>query len=311
MSETVAPEAMQPSAGALLRHAREGAGLHVAALAGALKVPQRQIEALEQDQLEQLPDVVYARALAASISRNLGLDPQQVLARLPKGGDSRLGKGEPINVPFRAPGDSGTSAWRNLLARPPVMAALALMFGAAILLLLPLIPNPVEPTTAPAASLAVDAPANEAPAGVAAPAPGGMVTESVQPPIVPVPAEAAPGVPPAAPLAPLAPPVPQAAAPAPQAAAEASVAAPAAVDAATAPVIEFRTAQPSWVQVTDSRGSVYLRRMLAAGETVGVSGATPLAVVIGSASGTQVQVRGKPFAITPYVRDNVARFEVR
>ena len=73
----------------------------------------------------------------------------------------------------------------------------------------------------------------------------------------------------------------------------------------------FRTKGPSWIEVTDAKGVVALRRILEAGETVGASGAMPLAVIIGSANATDVQVRGKSYDLSPVSRDNVARFEVK
>ena len=76
--------------GMLLRRAREAAGLHVAALAGALKVPVRTLEALEQDRFDLLPDLVFGRALAASVCRTLKIDAQPVLDRLPQSAAPRL-----------------------------------------------------------------------------------------------------------------------------------------------------------------------------------------------------------------------------
>ncbi|UUZ68449.1 helix-turn-helix domain-containing protein [Polaromonas sp. P2-4] len=55
----------QPSAGTLLRDAREAAGLHIATLAVSLKVPVKKLEALEQDRFDLLPDLVFARWLPA------------------------------------------------------------------------------------------------------------------------------------------------------------------------------------------------------------------------------------------------------
>jgi cytoskeleton protein RodZ len=96
-----------PSAGSLLRQAREAAGLHVAALAVALKVPVRKLEALEDDRYEALPDTVFIRALASSVCRTLKVDPQPILDRLPQGHAPRLvPERQAINAPFRAPGDS-------------------------------------------------------------------------------------------------------------------------------------------------------------------------------------------------------------
>ena len=71
MNEERAPDeqASGPSAGALLRHARQAAGLHLDALSVALKVPIHKLEALEQDRHELLTDTVFVRALAASVCR--------------------------------------------------------------------------------------------------------------------------------------------------------------------------------------------------------------------------------------------------
>ena len=73
----------------------------------------------------------------------------------------------------------------------------------------------------------------------------------------------------------------------------------------------FAPSGPSWVEVTDAKGVVAVRRLLAAGEAAGASGALPLRVVIGRVDATEVQVRGKPFDLRPVSRDNVARFEVK
>lgn len=76
-------------------------------------------------------------------------------------------------------------------------------------------------------------------------------------------------------------------------------------------ILVFRAKGNSWVEVTDSKGQVVLRRTLNAGETASASGALPLAAVVGRADSTQVQVRGKAFDLSGYAKDNVARFEVR
>ena len=72
-----------PSAGQLLRQAREAAHMHRASLAGVLKVPVKKIEALENDDWQSLPDLAFTRALASSICRQLKIDAHPVLALLP------------------------------------------------------------------------------------------------------------------------------------------------------------------------------------------------------------------------------------
>jgi cytoskeleton protein RodZ len=70
-------------AGQLLRQYREGTGLHIVALSSALKVARAKLEALEADRLDELPDIVFARALAMSCCRYLGKDAEPVLALMP------------------------------------------------------------------------------------------------------------------------------------------------------------------------------------------------------------------------------------
>ena len=165
-------------AGALLRDAREAQGLHVAALAVSLKVPVRQIEALEADRLDQLPDTVFARALAGSVCRQLKIDPQPVLARLPQSEPRLRKEREPLNEPFRT-SESGIRAWREHLLRPAALLALALLVAAIVLMVAPRF-HADRDDVAPAATPAPGIPA--APAATTAPrvAPG-VVTETVTP----------------------------------------------------------------------------------------------------------------------------------
>ena len=55
------------SAGDMLREAREAHGLHIEVVAAALKVPAQKLQALEDDDIDSLPDPAFARALAASV----------------------------------------------------------------------------------------------------------------------------------------------------------------------------------------------------------------------------------------------------
>ncbi|RYZ05418.1 MAG: helix-turn-helix domain-containing protein, partial [Comamonadaceae bacterium] len=77
------PDGSDLSAGEMLRRAREAHGLPLDRVAAALKVPVQKLAALENDDIDQLPDAVFARALAASVARALRIDPAPVLAKLP------------------------------------------------------------------------------------------------------------------------------------------------------------------------------------------------------------------------------------
>ncbi len=297
------------TAGALLRRAREAAGLHVAALAVSLKVPVRKLEALEEDRWDLLPDAVFVRALASSVCRSLKIDPQPVLQRLPQTSAPRLVHDtDGINTPFRAPSDGAGPTWLDQLTRPVFLAVFALLLGALVLILLP--STQQETSVTPAATTPGDKPAAAAP--VAAPAASNSTLETVQP-------NAQVAQAPAAVAAPAAPTPVQAAS------AAAAPVVPAASAAANAPpttvagdpaasisgMVIFRTKAPCWVEVTDAKGVVAVRKLLGAGETAGASGALPLQVTVGRVDAAEVQVRGKPFDLRPVTKDNVARFEVK
>ena len=90
------------TAGALLRAGREAQGWHIAALATAIKVTPRKVDALENDRLGELPDATFARALAQTICRQLKMDPQPVLALLPPNGAISLEPASRIrSTPYR------------------------------------------------------------------------------------------------------------------------------------------------------------------------------------------------------------------
>ena len=73
----------EPSAGRLLREARERQGLHIAALAASIKVTPKKLELLEADRFDALPDATFTRALAQTVCRALKIDSAPVLRLLP------------------------------------------------------------------------------------------------------------------------------------------------------------------------------------------------------------------------------------
>ena len=284
------------SPGTMLRQAREAAGLQVETLAVALKVPVRKLEALEADQFDQLPDAVFVRALAASVCRNLRVDPAPILERLPATAGPRLAATEGgINAPFRSPRDGAGPSWMEHLSRPVFLAVFALLLGALVLILLPSHRDEVAAAPEPA------------PAPVPAPVEGAVISAAAEVAAVTT-APAASALSLSAPAA-MAEPAATLSRPAASAAVPDVPAAP-----AVAPIdgiVVFKVKAASWIQVTDARGAVPLRKLLAAGESAAASGVLPLAVTVGSVNVTEVRVRGKPFDMASVSRDNVARFEVK
>jgi cytoskeleton protein RodZ len=291
------------SAGGLLRAARERQGLHIAALAAAIKVTPRKLDALERDRYDELPDPAFTRALAQAVCRSLKIDAAPVLALLPPAAPASLEHvAGSLNTPFRErPGreDHGLAA---SAIRPLIWASGVLMLAAVVVMFLPdgwwggsataeapaapasvasAPPVPVAASAALAAVAAVGASAADAASAVAAgvaaiggsvAAPASAVVETVF--AAPPPAVGASAVTPAT-------------------------------------VLAIRVSDTSWIEVQDGRGTVLLSRSVQPGESVGLDGALPLRLTVGNAAGTQLVFRGQPVDLSPSTRDNVARLELK
>lgn len=292
------------SVGSVLRQAREAAGLHIAALSASLKVPVKKLEALEDDRFDLLPDAVFVRALASSVCRNLKIDSAPILERLPQTGSLKLAhQGRGINTPFRASGEGPRHSMWAQVSRPSVLAGLVLVLGALVLVLLPVLKtgvginnqrtNPTTTNTQPAVSAVV-----EEVVSAGASAPRSVVSS------VPLSSSGAGQASVAAPSSSSASALLQASA------ASAGLASPA-LPVTTAGTVVFTAKGVSWVEVTDAKGVVVLRRTLNTGEVVAASGALPLAAVVGKADAMQVHIRGNAFDLIAVAKDNVARFEVK
>lgn len=311
------------TAGTLLRQAREAAGLSLAGLAAALKVPAPKLEALEADDYAAFQDHVFMRALAQSVCRTLRMDSASVLALLPRTQLKSLADDRgSINATFkeRSFKATGTSLGRENGSRKVAIIVLLLLAAAAAVYFLPKHEGDAEEPQAGASDAA------------ALVQPAGTVSEPVaaQEPVAPaattpadVPAASAPASAPASASAPATSAPAAAAVPAPAStttpaapAADAPAEGAAATSAATAGqtpggVLVMKANAQSWVQVKDSNGRVVLQKTLAAGESIGAEGALPLSVIVGNASGTEVRVRGELLEVAKTTRDNVARFEVK
>jgi cytoskeleton protein RodZ len=282
-----------------LKEAREAAGLHIAALAAALKVPVKKLEALEAGRYSELPDLTFARALASSACRQLKVDPTPILQQIPLGTSPKLGDhGHALNAPFHSGRDEEPINPLNWLSRPALLAAIALLLGALVIVFLPraesppAVANVADPVMAEPVVVAEPVAAQE-PAGAAVqegvlP----MSTDQASPAVVPGSADAA-----AVPADTAALPV-------------ATSAAPVAVPSAGS-LLSIAATGESWVEVVNGSGTVVAQRLLQAGDVIDFSAAPPYTVVLGKADAAQVNVRGKPFDTAPFARSNVARFEVK
>lgn len=291
------PLRVHSSAGVLLREARESQGWSVEALAAVLKVPVGKLEALELDRIDQLPDVFFARALASSVCRTLKVDASEVLQLLPATTLAPMKTDEAgINTPFRVPGERAGLGGLFSLKKPMAIAVFLLLLGALAMFFLPSISIP---------SFSNDSPSDS---GVVMSAP-----IAVQP-AIPAPSGADPAtpVPDGAPALPLVDqsPVSQSADVAERIAASPLPVTVAGSGSASGDVV-LKAQGATWVEVVDAKGGVQIRKIMEAGEIVGVSGQRPLAVVIGRSDVLVVEVQGKPVDLAPLSKNNIARFEVK
>jgi len=281
------------SAGDMLRQAREAHGLDVAVVAAALKVPVQKIEALEADDIDALPDPVFARALAASVCRALRIDPRPVLEKLP--GAPRPGIGGSQRVMSASFHTGVQRSGASAVSKAMLTIVALLLIGAAALFWLP-------QSLLDRLSTTVDHVLSR----------GQAVNPPAEPPSAPVVA--------VEPMQAGIPSGPQANGTAPatgvqDATSAAAAAAPVAAPPVPAPptdLLFFSARTDSWVSVTEANGKQLLHRTVTAGEKVGVTGTPPINVTVGRASGVDVQVRGKPFELGPVTKGGgVARFEVK
>lgn len=296
--------------------ARRQQGLHIAALAAQLKVPQARLEALEAERWNQLPDATHARALATSVCRVLGLDPVPVLAGMPRGPGAALERvSAGLNQPVRDGGGWALprGAWW--------LGALVLLLVAVALALWPrqgawgdLLPSlGAGPSVQPPAELPSAAAAPPLISGSGAAQPAGPATLPASLPTAPIvspeastaTASVANTVPTAVGTAKL----PSASPPATPLSTVTPIAAP----TATGTLLEIRASQgASWISVVDAQGASIASRLLQQGEVLALDEArAPLRLVLGNAPALTVRWRGQNQALDAYAQTRVARLELK
>lgn len=292
------PEGRAPqaaTAGAWLKNARQQRGLHIAALAVMLKVPQAKLEALEADRYDELPDATFARALATAMCRALKVDAAPVLALLPRTGrDFDVPPG--LNQPFRERGSGGgEGAVLALLARPVVWGPLLLLAAAAAVYWIPAGWLPERETAPSSPTISGTVGPASTPAVEFLPAPAAPLAS--QPAAV-----AASAVAPAAAATPVA--------SAPLAAAAPASAAPTVPALPNGQALRVTATADSWIEIVDAQGQTLLSRVLKQGEQQAFDGAPPYKVRVGNVSGTRIEWRGAAVDLAARASNNVARLEL-
>ena len=303
------------SAGQLLRSAREATGLHIVALAAALKVPVRKLEALEADRWDELTDATFVRALAGSVARHLKIDVTPILQALP------AGKTAPIEVPDNLGRASAAHAQFGLVSGIPkgTWFVLAFLVAALVMYLLPdatfkSIPGfgnsaafdtSAAPKAFPLRAEGTDGSYVASQGDGAAQGQGVVEQPEVAIKAAAVPAEAG-----------------QAPAVAVEKTTMATVTTPTAVAASPIPlsnatvgtpntVVTIKAVADTWIEVTGQDGKLRAQRLLKQGDTAEFDDSPLFAVVLGNASGARVWVKGNAFDLAPVAKNNIARFEAK
>lgn len=275
--QEVVPEAF-PSVGTVLRNAREARSLPVSDIAQALKLGQRQVEALERDDWSVLPGTTFIRGFVRNYARLVDIDPAPLMGRL----EGQLEKPvDTLAVPAAAPPRiSNASKSRDGLVVG--IGGLLLILAALAYFLLPndltelrdawqgLLGGTEVPVEA--------VPPQVAPAQEVLFPPDATAQQLIAP-------QAAPGE--AAAQQPVASVPPDAAAPSSQ--------------------LRFVLSQPSWLEVRDRDDNIIFSQRLIAGSEQIVEGRGPLSVTIGYAPGVKLQHRGQVVNLEPHTRGDVAR----
>jgi cytoskeleton protein RodZ len=271
---TADPAAAEPPAsfGGRLAWERQKAGLTVTDIAARLRLHPKQIRAIEQENLDELPEAAYVRGFVRGYAKIVGIDATPLLTDL---NDRLTPPAGSVVDAMTANGD-----YSPVRAAARETASRQFVIGLAVVGLIALGVIGWYSTREQARPVAVKAsPPASAPAQASAPIAADAVP--VAPGSTPDAATAEPAVP-AEPAAPV-----------------------------LKSLLKLRFSGLSWVEVTDGSGRVLLSQHKAAGDEVLLDGNPPLSVVIGDATKATVEVRGEEFSLAPVTRTNVARFVVK
>ncbi len=314
-----APADNQPTAarltqgpGAILREAREAAGLSREALAQRLRLEPRIVEALESESFERLPGPAFTRGYIRSIARELGFDPAPALDQYA----AHSAVEEPVLTDFQSrPPAQITSAsvsikfisvalgvvvlglvavwWQRHYDAAPAPAT-ADATGATD----PLAGSPEPSIPLPYTYTIVEH--GEGPLG--SPETWRRQTDGSAPPVIeevpPVPADAAPAPATGSATEPASAgePVEEAQAPAEQAPVKGE--------------LVLAAARDSWVEITDLNRSRLFFGLVKGGQRIGVSGRPPYDLVIGNAPAVSLSFRGATVDVAAHAINGVARMSV-
>ena len=303
-SEREAPGPVSPSLGTMLREARKQLGMSIADVSAQTKFASRQIEALEAEDFENLPESAFLRGFVRSYAKILNLDADTLLAALPQV-KSPAPELVPASVDVPFPEDH--SSQKNLILLFAALLMAVIVAGFAVWHFTSPIKHAAvqkieTPVSLPAETEVIHAPPAEVHRKAEpAPAETGHQSNSEKP--APrkqkaVPAEAVP-------------------------LAKSAVAAmhkrtviktgAASGTAATTPVhvatgktssLHLVFDEESWTEITDGTGKLISSQINPPGSELNIKGQLPLSLVIGHAAATRLYRDGKPVDLAPHTNSS-------
>ena len=315
-------------AGALLRAARESAGMTIDAVAQNLKLAPRQVKAIEDGDYKELPGRTFVRGFVRNYARLVHLDPERVVNALPGGASAPALEAPTLSPTAQTIGELPTiehakTSWARW-AIPSFLAAVVAI-AATYEWLRPASESRIAgPAVEPQGALQKEASAHAAAVPTPSEPPAPAIASTPLPNPVASNAPGADGVPLRTPESSItaAPAQPAAggAAPSASAASATSTAAPSgpAPSMAATPasagassvaeqtvVVAFRS--NSWTEIRDREGRVLITGINRAGTAQTVTGAPPFTVKIGNANDVTLRYKGERVDLAPYTQKNVAR----
>lgn len=299
--EVTAGTIPQESVGAVLRAAREAAGLTQEAIADRFKLRIAQVQAVESDQWEKLSGRTFARGLVRGYAKELNLDAELLASQV-------MPDVRPTEAPIVPPSTPSIEPSKTLPEKP--RKDLGMVLAGLVVLVVSILAYflwPVAERPAP------QSPPMEAPAAMTPPqgtnepaASSAVASTTTLPPAAPVTTPAEPSGQPLSPnvvpleslTKPATPTVPQ------------PVPGPMVTESATAPMIHFTFTGTSWVEVRDRQGSVILSFTGSVGQQKSVSGQGPFSLHIGNAAGVKLTYKGQPVDLPRSPNTNSARVKL-
>ena len=300
-SEQAAKTPASPSLGAMLREARNQLGMSISDVAAQTKFAPRQIEALEAEDFDSLPETAFLRGFVRSYAKILNLDADDLLAALPQ---AKSPAPELVPPSVEVPYPEDRSVHKNLILLAAALLLAVVVVGFAVWHFT----NPIQhaavkkiesPVSLPAEAEVIS-PAEEHRKAVPPPAETGQQSKPEKP--VPRKEKAAAATEPQAKLA-----VPATHnSPAIKSGAASGTAATAPMSAATGKISSLHLVfdEESWTEITDGTGKSISSQINSPGSELNIRGHLPLSLVIGHASATRLYQDGKQIDLAPFTNSS-------